>query len=170
MADSHERPALVLVPDHPFEVKWELAQKRYRKTIRTFARNFVNQLPGFDIEDVEQELLMMLWKCVNNYDPNRGASFNTLFQGTALRRCISLVRTANTKGRKGVTVSLDVEAIGQAVNDYFSEDSAEDNALRRLQVVELVEEFGDKVLEGKCAKYFTNTEEGQERRAAVLGA
>lgn len=131
-----------LVPEHSFEEKWELAQRRYVKTIRTFARNCVNQLPGFDLDDVEQEMLVVLWRCVLNYDPNKGGSFNTLFQGSARNRCITLIRTASTKSRTGVNVSLDVEAVAQAVDEAFNEMSTEDRCMFREEIREMVAEHG----------------------------
>lgn len=106
--------------------RFEAAQVSYKRTIRTFARNCVHQLPDMDIEDIEQELLVILWKACVNYDPDRGASFNTLFQGSARNRVISLVRHYNTKGRKGLVVSLSDEDIAAAVADLHADGSAED--------------------------------------------
>lgn len=129
-------------PEHPFEERWELAQRRYGGTIHTFARNCVNQLPGYEIADIEQELLVILWKAVLNYDPNKGASFNTLFQGSARNRCISLIRTASTKSRTGIVNSLDVEAVGAAVDELFAEQSTEDRCLDRMELQDYVSQHG----------------------------
>jgi DNA-directed RNA polymerase specialized sigma24 family protein len=150
MADTTlVRQPFVLVPEHSFEEKWELAQKRYKRTIKTFARNCVNQLPGYDQADVEQELLVVLWKCVINYDPDKGASFNTLFQGSARNRCITLVRTASTKSRTGINVSLDVDAVAAAVDEAFQEQSTEDRCMFREEVRELVSQYGaDAIMNG----------------------
>lgn len=132
----------IAVPTHPFEEKWTLAQIRYKGTIRTFARNCVHQIPGMDLEDIEQELLVVLWKCVMNYNPDRGASFNTLFQGSARNKCISLIRTANTKGRKGVTASLTDEAVERMVDEVFEQQSTEDTVMLRMELQEYVSKHG----------------------------
>lgn len=135
-----------VVAEHSFEERWAAAQARYNSTIRTFARNSVSQLPGFSLEDIEQELLVILWKCVMNYDPNRGASFNTLFQGSARNRVIALIRTASTKSRSGINVSLDTEAIA-AVVEAMSTESTEDRMLARLELQEYISEHGVEVLD-----------------------
>lgn len=106
--------------------RFEAAQIAHTRTIRTFARNCVNQLPGWDVEDIEQELLVVLWRCAANYDPNKGASFSTLFQGSARNKVISLIRHVNTKGRKTNLVYLEQEDIAAAVNAMYTEGSAED--------------------------------------------
>lgn len=117
----------ITVDRRTLEERFRVAQQRYNGTIRTFARNCVFQLPGMDVEDVCQELLMVLWKCVQNYDPNRGASFNTLFQGSARNQVIGLVRTANAQKRgKGRVVTLDPEAFSLAAERMSIEGSAED--------------------------------------------
>lgn len=134
-----------VAPEYPFEEQWALAQARYSGTIRTFARNFDKQIPHMDREDIEQELLVVLWKTVKGYDPTRGAGFNTLFQGNCKNRCISLVRTANTAGRKGITQSLSDEAVERAVNDVFDRQcmpSTEDRVMDRLEIQEYVSIHG----------------------------
>lgn len=115
---------------------FEQAQVAYRGTIRTFAYNCVHQLPGFAIEDIEQELLFVLWKCVQNYDPNKGASFNTLFQGSARNKVISLVRAAGTQKRKALWVNLDDDAVRAAVDGILFQGSAEDSALALIEIRE----------------------------------
>lgn len=154
---KQETPAELGRPEHPFEEKWELAQRRYKGTIRTFARNFVNQLPGYDVEDIEQELMVVLWKTVLGYDPDKGASFNTLFQGNAQRRCITLVRTASTLKRTANLSSLDVEAISRAVDDIMNEADAAETALNRMAIQEFVHQYGEDVLDGSMKKHLRRT-------------
>jgi DNA-directed RNA polymerase specialized sigma24 family protein len=114
-------------PKHPRGVTtWEATVLEYNSVARTFAFNTHRQLPGWDVEDVEQEMLMVLWKCWQKYDPDKGASFNTLFQGCARNKCITLVRTVNTMGRKGVALSLEEEAVRYAAEDARSYMSVED--------------------------------------------
>ena len=106
--------------------RFEAAVSEHMGSIRTFARNSVRQLPHMSNEDIEQELLVVLWKCVRKYDPDRGASFKTLFQGCARNQVISLIRSANVKSRKGITVSLDDEDVAAAIQGIKAEGSAED--------------------------------------------
>lgn len=147
-----DTPGELSRPEHPFEERWGLAQARYKGTINTFARNFVNQIPGFDVEDIEQELLVVLWKTVMGYDPDRGASFNSLFQGNAQRRCITLVRSASTMKRTANLTSLDIDAISRAVDDIMNEADAESTALDRIAIQEYVREYGEEVLSGAFAR------------------
>jgi RNA polymerase sigma factor (sigma-70 family) len=128
--------------------RWDAAQRAYRGKIRTFARNSVRQLPGYEVADVEQELLVVLWQCVEKYDPNRGASFNTLFQGSARNKIISLIRRYSTQSRKALVMSLDEEAVRTVIEDTLSTSSAEDIALMRILIGEAVTQLGPEVLSG----------------------
>lgn len=117
----------IAVDSRTLEQRFDAARREHAGTIRTFARNCVFQLPGFDLDDVQQELLVVLWRCVKNYDPNRGASFNTLFQGSARNHVIGLVRTANAQKRgKDKMTTLSDEAFQLAVEQMSIEGSAED--------------------------------------------
>lgn len=114
-------------PKHPRTVaSFEDARREYSGVIRTFAYNTVRQLPGWDVVDIEQELLVVLWRCVERYDESKGASFNTLFQGCARNKCITLVRGAQTAGRRGITVSLEDDAVRFAAEEASQYMSVED--------------------------------------------
>lgn len=126
--------------------KWELAQHKYGGKVKTFARNSYRQIPGADQEDVEQELLVVLWECVVHYDPNRGACFNTYFQQSAKNKVISLIRHHQTKGRSGTTVSLSEEAVAWAVDETLSFAPAEDLAMMRVELRSYVEVHGEAAL------------------------
>lgn len=119
-----------------FDANFEQAYKAFRKKINTFARNSSYAVTGYDIEDMEQELCMVLARTVRDYDPDRGASFNTLFQGNAKRRISDLIRLMNTKGRKATIVYLEAEDVARAVEGIFQAASAEDEVLARLSVAE----------------------------------
>lgn len=129
-----------------FEEKWEATQRLYGRKCNTFARNCYYGLPGFDVEDVEQEMLIVLWRCVRNYDPNKGASFNSFFQQCAKFRVRDLLRQANTKGRKAEIVYLNEEDLQFAIEAYLSVDSAEVVALQRAEIDRYVLEYGPGVL------------------------
>lgn len=132
--------------------RFEQAQLKYGQKVRTFARNSFNQVPYHDLEDMVQELTIVLWECVRTYNPDRGASFNTFFQQSAKNRVISLIRHYQTKGRAGSTVSLDVEAVSWAVDEFLSDASAEDLALMRMEIREAVLAGGEGVLDGRRRK------------------
>ena len=120
---------------HPRTVSsWEDAQQEYAKTIRTFAYNSVSQLPGWDIADVEQELLIVLWRCVNKHDPTKGASFNTLFQGCARNQIITLIRGVNTQGRKGTNLTLEDDAVRYAAEEAQQYMSVEDIVMMNCEL------------------------------------
>lgn len=131
------------------DARWSATYDQYKGKVRTFARNSYQQMPGYSIEDVEQELLVVLWECVRHYDPNKGASFNTYFQGSARNRVITLVRHFSTKSRKAVVTSLDVEAVASAVDQCFAQDSAETTAERRAELQAAVAEYGEAALNGR---------------------
>lgn len=120
----------------PLSERWEAAQLLYGGKVRTFARNSWRQIPFHEQEDVEQELLVVLYDCVIHYDPNRGASFNTFFQRSAKNKVISLIRHYSTKGRKGVAVSLEEESVAAAVDQFLATHSAEELAMFRMEITE----------------------------------
>lgn len=129
-------------------VDFDEAQREYAGKIRTFAYNSYRQLPGYTREDVEQELLVVLWKTCLSYDPNRGASFNTRFQGNARNHIITLIRRANTQSRKAAISSLSEAAVVAAVESIARSMSAEDQAILRMDVQEAVFKHGSEVLNG----------------------
>jgi len=116
--------------------RWEAAQLAFHGKIRTFARGALAQLPHMDLDDIIQELNIVLWTCTVHYDPDRGAKFNTYFQGSAKNRIISLIRHANTKSRKAIVHSLDVEAVSAAVDALFSTADTEERVMMRMEIAE----------------------------------
>lgn len=123
-------------PKGSMPAKWQLAFKAFSKKINTFARNSFYVVPGFTVEDMEQELLEVLWRCVFEYHPKNGATFNTLFTQSAMNRIGSLKRTANALKRRAEWVSLDQEDIGRMVEEAFLSEDTESKVLRRMMVVE----------------------------------
>lgn len=123
---------------------FETAQESYSGVVRTFARNCVYRLPGFDLEDVEQELLVVLWECVENYDDTNGAKFNTFLQRSLKNRVISLIRYADAKIRcaNGMTVTLDSNSVQRAVDEMLQGATAESIALDRIQLQEIARDKG----------------------------
>lgn len=106
--------------------KFELAQVEYQRKIKTFANKTYRMIPGYSSEDLQSEMLEVLWKCVNAYDPNRGAGFNTLFWRSAHNRLRSLHRFYASKKRAIEFVLLDEDEFTYVVDQMVSEFSAED--------------------------------------------
>jgi DNA-directed RNA polymerase specialized sigma24 family protein len=121
--------------------KWAAAYAAYARKIKTFARNSYRAIPGYSQEDVEQELLEVLWWCTFDYHPNNGATFNTFFQTSARNRIASLIRFANTAKRGSgevQTTSLDIEELRDAIEETFACESVEDAVVRSITVREYV--------------------------------
>jgi DNA-directed RNA polymerase specialized sigma24 family protein len=108
--------------------------------IRRFARQKASMryIPGYDECDFENDLLEVLWMACRTYDPNKGASFNTLFWQMSFNHVISLHRKASSQKRVGdyERISLDVEEIREAISELRADPSAEDEYLARLAVTE----------------------------------
>lgn len=119
---------------------FEDAQVQYGRKVKTFARNSAYAVPGYTQADMEQELLIVLWECVRNYNPDRGAGFNTYFQRSAKNRIITLIRHASTKGRKADVVTLNDDAVMIAVERIFVCESSEATAMRKMEVVQALKE------------------------------
>lgn len=128
----------------PLEERWQLAQERHLGTIKTFARNSYYKMPSFDREDVEQELLVVLYECVVNYDPDKGATFNTYFQQSARNKVISLIRyfEAKTRVANAQTMDLDDDAVRFAVEKAQRGVTSEDIALQRMELQKVYDEQG----------------------------
>lgn len=115
---------------------FDMAQPVYAPKIRTFARKVTGFLAAaaYDLEDLENELLEVLWRCTLAYNPDNGANFNTLFWTSAKRRLISLERHAKAQKRFAEWVRLDPEAFAAVVDRIISEFSAEDHAIANLTI------------------------------------
>jgi DNA-directed RNA polymerase specialized sigma subunit len=118
--------------------KFAAAQVAFDGKIKTYARNALPHLSGHDrsheLDDICQELLTVLWKCVVAYDPDNGAAFNTFAQRSFQNRIASMVRevTAAKRTAVGGVVSISVESIGIAVDQAIQEWSAEDYAVAKI--------------------------------------
>lgn len=119
--------------------KWAAAQAAFRNKIHTFAVNSYRQIPGYSVEDMEQELMEVLWWCTFDYDPHRGATFNTFFQSSARNRISSLIRYSNAKRRKADWVSLEEEDVRSAVESLLARNVVEDRAIDRCELQSLVQ-------------------------------
>jgi DNA-directed RNA polymerase specialized sigma24 family protein len=105
---------------------FEQAVPVYRPKIRTFAKKVWKFIPGFEQQDLEGELLEVLWKCTLTYHPDNGANFNTLFWRSAKNRTITIERKAKAQKRSAEWVNLDPEDFVRVCDEILSEFSSED--------------------------------------------
>lgn len=126
--------------------KWDAAYTDYKKKIHTFARNSFFSVPGFAVEDMEQELLEVLWWCTFDYHPRNGATFNTYFQTAAHNRISTLIRASTTMKRSADVTSLDIDEVRAAIEEIFLDESAESTALRKISIREYVVAEGEPAL------------------------
>lgn len=120
-----------------FDANFAQAYRDFKRKINTFARNSSYAIAGFDVEDVEQELCIVLARCVRDYDPDRGASFNTLVQGSFKMRIADLIRYVNTQKRKVDLVYLDDDEVSTGIERMLGTWSAEDEVLAEMMVAEM---------------------------------
>lgn len=127
------------------------AQVAYQSKIHTFARNSYHQIPGYSIDDMEQETLIVLWKCVQRYNPDAGATFNTFFWQSARNNISDMTSKAMTQKRQTEWFSplspveiLDEDSFTMICDQYLTEMSAEDWSDLRETVIEKWEELTPK--------------------------
>ncbi len=115
-----------------FDECFSAAYAEFRKKMTTFSRNSVHAVKGYDVEDIEQELCIVLARVVRDYDPDKGASFNTVAQQSFQNRIRDLIRQVNTQSRTAIMVYLDVEDVQRVVEAVFNTHSAEDEVMARF--------------------------------------
>lgn len=120
-----------------FQANYEAAYGAFRKKMTTFSRNAVHRLPGYDVEDIEQELAMVLARVVRDYDPDKGASFNTVAQQSFQNRIRDLIRMVTTKSRTAIMVYLDEDDVQRVIEAVYNTHSAEDEVLARQMLAEM---------------------------------
>jgi DNA-directed RNA polymerase specialized sigma subunit len=142
--------------------RFDLAHHRYAGTVKTFSHNDLWKLHDnmWDYEDLEQELMITLWSCVNTYNPDKGAAFNGYFQQACKHRIITIARYAAALRRKAEVISIQGSDIQAILDDLFEQESkstkkllqelgaklisitspsAEDEALALMQIRELLQ-------------------------------
>ncbi len=119
--------------------RFELARPIYHRRIRDKARRNYRLLPGVDAVEIEQELLEVLWLCCEAYDPDKGAKFQTYFWTAAEHRLRDLHKAASRQMRVGdyFRVSLDGSDIREMLTGSKLMDSAEEEALANMHVIEI---------------------------------
>lgn len=128
----------VPVSEPIWQHRFTAAQPAYRFRIKAFARKNFRALPGLEQQDLEAELVEVLWLACMKYDPNNGACFNTFFWQSAKNRFLDLHKAASRKMRVGDydRVSLTQESVQRAVYEMLEDASAEDEVMARITVRE----------------------------------
>lgn len=114
---------------------FELAQPVYAPKITTYAEKVFKFIPGYEQQDLEGELLEVLWKCTMRYDPNNGGNFNTFFWRCAKNRTYSIERMSKALRRCAEWVQLDPDAFKLVCDRAIQEASAEEYAIANLTVL-----------------------------------
>lgn len=79
--------------------QFELAHRQYKKDIRAWARGKWKILPGWEQSDLEAEIMAVLWKAVETYDPRHGSKFANYFRTLRDRRYTDLIRKIDAECR-----------------------------------------------------------------------
>lgn len=130
--------------DQIHEERWQTARIAYKQKIRTAAWNSRYVSPEHNVDDMEQELLIVLWDSCRLYDPEKGMTFNSFFWMRAKQKIGMLQERAQAKKRSALMVSLDEEGITAAIDAVLQCASAEAYyeaheavQARRSQIVEI---------------------------------
>lgn len=121
-----------------------LAFLKYKNGIRKFCRLYAANV-RMEVADLESEMYAVLHKCVLSYDPDKGASFNTLLWGAVYNRYRTIIIYNGRGKRAGYEVLVDTQsciqgdeeellfpnqyAIMREVEQITMEASAEDTCL-----------------------------------------
>lgn len=111
---------------------FERAQVMYEPKINTFTAKVWKHIPGYEQQDLDGELLEVLWRCTERYHPDAGGNFNTFFWRSAKNRTISIERHAKALRRSAEWVRLDPDVFVLVVDEILSDFSAEDYAIANL--------------------------------------
>lgn len=126
--------------------KFDMAHQVYRKDIAAWTYDKVGALPGVERDDLEQEMLLVLWKAVLTYHPDNGSKFANYFRTLRDRKYVDLLRKANTGGRESEAawIELDEEAVVHAIAT-LQEPSAEE----MVEAIGSVREFAREIYFGQ---------------------
>lgn len=118
--------------------RFDLALPKYRRKIRTFSAIHTRDVPWSDYDDIQSEILEVLYLACCGYDPNCGASFNTYFWQAAINRLKDLKKSAFRQKRLANlnAASLDDESVREVVEELTMHGSPEEHLLARISVAE----------------------------------
>lgn len=117
--------------------RFTLATPLYERKIRTYSKIHFREIAGYEQNDLENDLLEVLWLACRHYDPDHGATFNTFFWELVKRRFLDMLKKERRLKRGGgmiEMVSLDEDAIRAVAAEIRSDPSAEEEALARINV------------------------------------
>lgn len=112
--------------------EWELEEilLKYEPLIQNLAK--YHKVDNLDKEDVEQELRLVLIKCVENFNPDKGVQFDTYFTRSALNKINKLRRQHHKNLSLNTTMKNGVEFI------EMLSDSNDDLNIIKEEVIEFL--------------------------------
>lgn len=125
--------------------RFESARIAHRKTMKFYAYKATRNrdVHPLTADDVEQELLVVLYQCCIKYDPDKGARFSTFVQRSFNHQVITMVRYAQRQCRDSRLVSsLSDDAVAMVAEEVLSGRSsimsAETIAIDRMTLRDLL--------------------------------
>ena len=109
---------------------------KYKPLIKKISYN--SKVNSYTKEDIEQELLMVLYKCIQNYDKKKGTKFITYFQSSCYYHIVKL-----RKENRFYPIPLDDVELIVDISDNFDNSTSKNNM--KFVVNEALEKvkFGD---------------------------
>ncbi len=80
--------------------------RKYKKPIGTYCRLYHTQVQ-MEVADLEAEMYLVLYKCVQSYNPDAGASFNTFIWQGIYNRFRAILRANGRIKRQIVEIPFD---------------------------------------------------------------
>ena len=93
----------------------EILLRRYKKTVRNLAGELY--LAGGDREDLIQEGMLGLLKAVREYDPEKGASFQTFARLLVLRQMYSAIEASGRQKHRVLNTSISITELEEMQED-----------------------------------------------------
>jgi len=115
--------------------------EKYKLLIKKLSNN--TKINGYTKDDIQQELMMVLQKCIQNYDNKRGTKFITYFQSSCHYHIIKL-----RKENKFYPIPLDDVELVVDISDNF------DNGLSKNNSKYVINEALEKVKFGDFIKMY----------------
>ena len=125
--------------------RWQAAQIEYKEKIRTAAHNSAYVSNEHEVEDMEQELLIVLWETCAKYNPDRGMTFNSFFWLLAKQRIGMLSDRSKAVMRTADLVSLDAAMFTaelEHIEASTPQPSAESEAIMRMDAAQMARRGG----------------------------
>ncbi|KKN86804.1 hypothetical protein LCGC14_0263630 [marine sediment metagenome] len=103
------------------DAQFEEAVKQW--TPKLISMSYKVHVPYMEREDLEQELKLILLKCLQKYDPERGVTFHTFFHRACWNKITTLTEYANRHyGPEKKGLSMDVMFDGDEEDGPLSRD------------------------------------------------